>query len=26
VALLELEGVGWEGNLDELRSHRASRR
>ena len=25
-ALLELEGVGWEGNLDELRSHRASRR
>src|SRR5881628_512983 len=26
VALLELDGVGWEGNLDELRSHRASRR
>ena len=26
VALLELEGIGWEGNLDELRSHRASRR
>ena len=25
-ALLELEGVGWEGDLDELRSHRASPR
>jgi len=25
-ALLELEGIGWEGDLDELRSHRASRR
>ena len=25
-ALLELEGVGWEGALDELRSHRATRR
>lgn len=25
-ALLELEGVGWEGNLEELRSHRAPRR
>jgi len=25
-ALLELEGIGWLGDLDELRSHRASRR
>ena len=25
-ALLELEGVGWEGDLDEMRSHRARRR
>jgi hypothetical protein len=26
VALLELEGAGWEGDLGEMRSHRASRR
>ena len=25
-ALLELEGVGWEGDLDELRRDRVSRR
>ena len=25
-ALLELEGTGWEGNLAEMRRHRASRR
>ncbi len=25
-ALLELEGVGWEGDLDELRRHRTFRR
>ena len=25
-ALLELEGLGWEGDLDELRSHRVARR
>jgi len=25
-ALLELEGVGWEGDLDEMRRHRAPRR
>lgn len=25
-AFLELEGVGWEGDLGEMRSHRASRR
>ena len=25
-ALLELEGVGWEGNLDEMRGHRTLRR
>ena len=25
-SLLELEGVGWAGNLGELRNHRASRR
>ena len=25
-ALLELEGIGWEGDLDEMRRHRASRR
>jgi hypothetical protein len=25
-ALLELEGAGWKGDLQELRSHRASRR
>jgi hypothetical protein len=25
-ALLELEGVGWEGDLDELRRHRVFRR
>jgi hypothetical protein len=24
--LLELEGIGWEGDLDELRSHRARHR
>ena len=25
-ALLELEGAGWKGDLDEMRRHRASRR
>jgi len=25
-ALLELEGAGWRGDLDEMRSHRAARR
>jgi hypothetical protein len=25
-ALLELEGTGWQGDLDEMRSHRATRR
>lgn len=24
-ALLELEGAGWKGDLDEMRSHRAGR-
>ena len=25
-ALLELEGIGWDGDLEEMRAHRASRR
>ena len=25
-ALLELEGVGWEGSLDEMRGHRTPKR
>lgn len=25
-ALLELEGIGWKGDLGEMRGHRASRR
>lgn len=25
-ALLELEGTGWEGDLQEMRTHRAARR
>jgi hypothetical protein len=25
-ALLELEGAGWQGDLEELRAHRTSRR